>query len=238
MSGLVRLTALPTAVRATSTLQAPRPTNTIGRAAHNYSLASLHQTPHTTTETAPQLHGLRLHDHQTHQAPIPNPISHTVSPASLHQTLHQAAESAPQLHGLRFHDHHAYQNQTETSSSKVQKSNISTSIKESKIAKELREARGREAACGGIDFDEVHSRARILRNLGIWEVPVGGVNKIQTQVIMSDVIASTVLPKEKMVKIEAKSNSIERRGVNPILSRVRLENKTLCAADLDNIYNL
>ena len=210
------------------------------RPIHNVSLAPLHQILHTTTESAPKLQGLHLHDHHSYQAPTPNTPTQgatNISLVSLHQTLHQQTDPAPQLHGIRLHDHHGYQNQNTVSV--LQKSNMSTSVKESKIAKELREACARATAVGReMDFREVHGRTRTSRDLTTWEIPVSAESNTPTQVVMSNAIANVALAKEKRQMTEAKSNAIVRRRMNPILTRVRLETKNLCAADLDNIYNL
>ena len=116
---------------------------------------------------------------------------------------------------------------------------MSTSVKESKIARELREARARAAAMGReMDFREAHGLTQTSRNFGAvpWEAPIITANK--TQVILSNTVASAAKPKEKIHGTEAKSNAVVRRGINPILTRVGVETANLCAADLDNIYNL
>jgi hypothetical protein len=194
---------------------------------------------------------------------------HKVCLAPLHQALHPKTDHAPQLHGLRLHDHHTYQTQTQqhqqasTSTSdsnpKVQKSSVtqprvtlsnvqqkhtSTSAKESEIARELKEARACQEAIGReMDFREACGRTRTLRNLGGWEVPAVPalvvVKKTLAQVIASEDIVCSVLPKEKEVKTEVRRNAVVKGGINPILTQVRPDSKkTLCAADLDNIYNL
>ena len=93
-----------------------------------------------------------------------------------------------------------------------------------------------------MDFREAHGRTRTLRNLGVWEIPsvsAGVAKQTLAQVLASKAIAGSVLPKEKEVKTEVSKSAIARRGINPILTRFRLESeKSLCAADLDNIYNL
>lgn len=76
----------------------------------------------------------------------------------------------------------------------------------------------------------------------MWEVPAVPalvVKKTLAQVIASDDIVCSVLPKEKEVKTEVRRNAVVKGGINPILTQVRPDSKkTLCAADLDNIYNL
>jgi hypothetical protein len=233
-----------TAIRAAFDLRGSNLTNTIQRTTHNISLATLHQTVRPTTETTPQLHDLRVHEHHAYQPQTSDTATqkatHNISLVSLHHTLHKATEPSLQLRGLRLHDHLDCQNQNaaQTSTSQFQKSSFSTSVKESKIAKELREARARAAAIGReMDFREVHGRPRVSRDTGIWEFPVNTVHP-RTQEIMNNVTANAATLEKKVPRTEAQLDAVVRRGINPILSRVKLGTKSLCAADLDNIYNL
>ena len=102
-----------------------------------------------------------------------------------------------------------------------------------------------------MDFREVHGRVRTLPNSNIGEVPssktlTSAVEERPAQVVASHARAVTcsALPAEKetsqehKIKIEVRNHVSVRRGLNPFLSRARPETeKTLCAADLDNIYN-
>ena len=170
---------------------------------------------------------------------------HKVSLATLHQTMHPKTEFGPQFHGLRPHDHQTYQTSTTTPTS---------SVKESKTGCELGEPCTRQAEptiSREVDFREDHGRVRTLPNLNIGEVPSSktlssAVEERPAQVVASHARAVTcsVLPAEKetkqehKVKIEVRNHVGVRRGLNPFLSRARPETeKTLCAADLDNIYN-
>ena len=169
---------------------------------------------------------------------------HKVSLATLHQTMHPKTEFVPQFHGLRLHDHHAYKTSTTTPTS---------SVKELKTGCEPREPCIRQAEPAisrEVDFRDVHGRARTLPNLDIGEVPSTStptsVEEKPAQVVASHARAVTcsLLPAEKetkqehKVKIEVRNHVGVRRGLNPFLSRARPETeKTLCAADLDNIYN-
>jgi hypothetical protein len=75
----------------------------------------------------------------------------------------------------------------------------------------------------------------------VWEVPAVPalvVKKTLARVIAREDIVCSVLPKEKEVKTEVRGNAVVKGGINPILTQVRPDTKTLCAADLDNIYNL
>jgi hypothetical protein len=174
---------------------------------------------------------------------------HNISLQPRHNSLHQATEPAPQLHGLRLHDHHSYQStpltpasstkpqQANISTSKVQISNISTAIKESKIEREIRESRARQAAIDReMHFRELHGPRRALRNLGFWEIPAATMKKTPAQAIASEAIASSVLRKENERKVVERRNG--GSGMNPLWSRARGSESLLCAADLDNIYNL
>jgi hypothetical protein len=55
---------------------------------------------------------------------------------------------------------------------------------------------------------------------------------------MNNVTANAATLEKKVPRTEAQLDAVVRRGINPILSRVKLGTKSLCAADLDNIYNL
>ena len=102
-----------------------------------------------------------------------------------------------------------------------------------------------------MDFREDHGRVRTLPNLDIGEDPsssslTSAVGERPAQVVASHAraITSSVLPAEKEtkqehnIKIEVPNHVGVRRGLNPFQSRARPETeKTLCAADLDNIYN-
>jgi hypothetical protein len=171
--------------------------------------------------------------------------SHKVSLAILHQTLHQNIEFVPQFHGLRLHDHQTYKTSTTTPTS---------SVKESKVSCELRESctRQAEAAIGReVDFREVHGRVRTLPNLEIGDTPtasttttvvkdkpVQGVARHISPIAYSVLPAKKEMKQEQKAKIEGKNHVCVRRGLNPFPSRARPEiENTLCAADLDNIYN-
>ncbi|PMD16310.1 hypothetical protein NA56DRAFT_663092 [Hyaloscypha hepaticicola] len=170
---------------------------------------------------------------------------HKVALAILHQTLHQNIEFVPQFHGLHLHDHQTYKTSTTTPTS---------SVNESKRSWELRKSctRQAEAAIGReVDYRAVYGHVRTSPNLDIGEVPSTStpnsvVEEIPAQVVASHArsAACSLLPAEKetkqeqKVKIEVRNHAGDRRGLNPFLSRARPETgKTLCAADLDNIYN-
>lgn len=170
---------------------------------------------------------------------------HKVSLSILHQTLHQNIEFVPQFHGLRLHDHQTYKTST----------TIPTSlVKESQTSCEPREPCTRQAEPTidrQVDFREVHGRVCTLPNVDIGESPSTSTPTFIIEEETARVVASharamacSVLPAEKETKQEHKVNIAMRnhvggrRGLNPFLSRARPEiEKTLCAADLDNIYN-
>jgi len=170
---------------------------------------------------------------------------HKVALAILHQTLHQNIEFVPQFHGLRLHDHQTYKTSTTTPSSSVNESKPRCEPRES-CTHQAEAAIGRE-----VDFREVHIHGRTLPNSDIGEVsststPASAVEKEPAQVVArhARAVACSVLPAERetkqenKVKIEVRNHVSGRRGLNPFLSRARPESeKTLCAADLDNIYN-
>lgn len=96
-----------------------------------------------------------------------------------------------------------------------------------------------------MEFRESRGRSCTLRNLGDWEPQASFGEKTLAQFIASKAIASSVLPaekeskEEKGVKTEVRNHLGVRRGLNPILSRARVgTERTLCAADLDDMYNL
>lgn len=170
---------------------------------------------------------------------------HKVSLVTLHQSLHQKIECVPQFHGLRLHDHQIYKTSTTTPT---------PSVKESKPNSEPRESctRQAESAIGQeMDFRDVHGRVCTLPNSDIGEVPststlTSAVGEKPAQVVASHArtMACSVLPAEEetnqehKVKMDVRNHVGGRRGLNPFLSRARPgSEKTLCAADLDNIYN-
>ncbi|KAH8744587.1 hypothetical protein BGZ57DRAFT_977150 [Hyaloscypha finlandica] len=224
MPRLVQLRIFSTTVRAT--LARPNPALTIQRAIHKVCLAPLHQALHPKTDHAPQLHGLRLHDHHTYQTQTQQHQQASTSTSDSNPKVQKSSVTQPRV-----------------TLSNVQQKHTSTSAKESEIARELKEARACQEAIGReMDFREACGRTRTLRNLGVWEVPAVPalvVKKTLAQVIASDDIVCSVLPKEKEVKTEVRRNAVVKGGINPTLTQVRPDSKkTLCAADLDNIYNL
>ena len=76
--------------------------------------------------------------------------------------------------------------------------------------------------------------------MSMWEVPADAFKKSEAQVIASNVIAKSVFPEEKEVmRTESRTAEVGSR-VNPVVmgeGRREVE-RALCAADLDNIYNL
>jgi hypothetical protein len=224
MSRLVQLPIFSITVRAT--LARPNPALIIQRAIHKVSLAPLHQALHPKTDHAPQLHGLRLHDHYTYQIQTQQHLQASTSTSDSNLKVQKSSVTQPRV-----------------TLCNVQQKHTLTSAKESEIARELKEARACQEVLGrGMDFREACGRTRTLRNLGVWEVPAVPalvVKKTLAQVIASEDIVCSVLPKEKEVKNEVRRNAVVKGGINPILTRVGPDSKkTLCAADLDNIYNL
>jgi hypothetical protein len=129
----------------------------------------------------------------------------------------------------RCHHHHQplmFSKQTlQMPTSNIQQSTISTSIKESKIFRELKEACARQATMfREMEFRKSRGRSRTLRNLGACEVLTSIGEKTPAQLIASTAIASSILPAEdeSKEKMEGGNHVNVRRGMNLILSRARI----------------